>query len=87
MSLGWDSYYKLEKVTSAVSAPRDRATSAQTLVKGKLFHNEFGTRSGLPLRSRYCIHKGNAMRSTILKASKDAVIGERITVSSALIRL
>jgi hypothetical protein len=80
-------YYKLENVTSAVSAPRDNATSAQTLVKGTLFHSEFGTSAGFPLRSRYRIHNGNAMSITMLRARRLAVVAERITASSALIIL
>jgi hypothetical protein len=87
INLDGRAYYKLENVTSAVSAPRDNATSAQTLAKGTLFHSEFGTSAGFPLRSRYRIHKGNAMSITMLRARRLAVVAERITASSALIIL
>jgi hypothetical protein len=65
-------------------APRDSATSKQMLVKGRLLHKEFGTRAGFPFLSQYRIQRGNAISSTMLIASNDAVVADRIEVSSAL---
>jgi hypothetical protein len=77
-------YYKLQNSSNALPMPRENATSAQILANCKFFHRELGTRADCPLRSRCRIQKGNAMSSTRLTASREAVVPDLMIDNFAL---
>jgi hypothetical protein len=85
--LTYFTYYKLEKITIEFIAPYDKATSEHVLANWRFFHSALGTRAGRPLRSQYRIQRGNAMSSTRLITSSEAVFAVRMMDRSALVIL